>query len=151
MLPLTLPTHTPACILHHTEIIVKFVAIRMHTAHIVVDARDFFFFFLILLLRNPNVSSRCHFSFSEPACYSKDVLIFFFPVCNFSSPVIVEQCDDSVVLNVTAVWVSVLTNIPTKQSYFSGSHYNVCKCMNIWLCWALDKYKYSIHYILLPH
>ena len=34
-------------------------------------------------------------------CYSKDVLIFYFPTRHLS-PLIVKQCDDSVVLNVTA-------------------------------------------------
>ena len=53
-------------------------------------------------------------------CYSKDVLIFFFPARHLS-PLIVKECDDSVVLNVTAVF-SPSWSFRTGMTLSAGKH-----------------------------
>lgn len=87
--PPAVPAHTPACILHHTEIIVEFVAIRMRAARRSIT--------VLLLMREVfgavenvravqmfSLGAILHFASSRlRARYRKHVLIIFLPHAPF--------------------------------------------------------------------
>lgn len=73
--PPTPPHPTPACIPHHTEIIVEFVAIRMHTAQHSITVLLLMHEVLVLwkIFAQSKCSSPCHSSFLR-ACVCVCVL-----------------------------------------------------------------------------
>ncbi len=103
---------TPACILHHTEIIVEFVAIRMHTAQhcVVVDAWGFGAVENLYTIQMFSPAPFFILGMCVCVCvcvcarFSKDVLIYIFFFYTPFVTVYHKKCDDSVVLNVTIVF-----------------------------------------------